>query len=80
MISPFCEDLFSRNFAYEKFRENKTLAKISKSTVKFPMVSLKTEVEEQIDQQGIELNFHFHVHSVWIYQNSKITVVKNYIS
>ena len=32
-ISPFREDLFSRNFAYSKFRENNTLAKISEFTV-----------------------------------------------
>ena len=35
MISPFREDLFSRNFALAKFRENKTLAKISEFTVFF---------------------------------------------
>ena len=29
----FARVLFSRNFAYAKFRENKTLAKISESTV-----------------------------------------------
>ena len=32
-ISPFREGLFSRNFAYAKFRKNKTLAKISEFTV-----------------------------------------------
>ena len=32
-ISAFLEDFFSRNFAYAKFRENKTLAKIFKFTV-----------------------------------------------
>ena len=31
IISPFREDLFSRNFAYAKFRGNETLAKISAS-------------------------------------------------
>ena len=33
VISPFHEGLFSRNFAYAKFRENKTLAKIYEFTV-----------------------------------------------
>ena len=33
MISPFREDFISQNFAYGKFPENKTLAKISKFTV-----------------------------------------------
>ena len=33
VISSFCEDFISRNFAYAKFRENKTLAKISEFTV-----------------------------------------------
>ena len=33
VISSFREDLFSRNFAYAKFCENKTLAKISEFTV-----------------------------------------------
>ena len=33
VISPFREDLISRNFAYAKFRENKALAKISEFTV-----------------------------------------------
>ena len=32
-ISPFREVLFSWNFAYAKFRENKTLMKISEFTV-----------------------------------------------
>ena len=32
-ISPFRRILFSRNFAYAKFRENKTLAKNSEFTV-----------------------------------------------
>ena len=33
VISPFLKILFSRNFAYAKFCENKTLTKISKFTV-----------------------------------------------
>ena len=33
VILPFREGLFSRNFAYAKFRENKVLAKISEFTV-----------------------------------------------
>ena len=33
VILPFREVLFSRNFAYAKFRENKVLAKISEFTV-----------------------------------------------
>ena len=33
VILPFREDLISRNFAYAKFREYKTLAKISEFTV-----------------------------------------------
>ena len=33
VISPFKEDLFSRNFAYAKFRTNETLAKISEFSV-----------------------------------------------
>ena len=33
VISPFREGIFSRNFAYAKFRENKTLVKISEFTV-----------------------------------------------
>ena len=32
-ILPFCEDFISRNFAYAKFRENKTLAKTSEFSV-----------------------------------------------
>ena len=35
VISPFREVFISRNFAYVKFRENKTLAKISEFTVSF---------------------------------------------
>ena len=33
MISPFHEDFILRIFAYAKFRENKTVAEISKFTV-----------------------------------------------
>ena len=33
VILPFREGLFSRNFAYAKFRENKVLAKIFEFTV-----------------------------------------------
>ena len=33
VIMPFREGLFSRNFAYEKFHENKVLPKNSKFTV-----------------------------------------------
>ena len=33
VIVPFREGLFSRNFAYAKFRENKVFAKISEFTV-----------------------------------------------
>ena len=32
-VSPFPKDIFSRNFAYAKFCENKTVAKISEFTV-----------------------------------------------
>ena len=38
--SPFREDFISQNFAYAKFHENKTLAKISEFTV-FDLVILK---------------------------------------
>ena len=33
VILPFCKGTFSRNFAYVKFCENKTLPKISEFTV-----------------------------------------------
>ena len=45
VISAFREILFSRNFAYAKFRENKTVAKIFQFTV----------YGAQLDQQMLEI-------------------------
>ena len=48
VILPLQRVLFSRNLAYAKFRENKTLAKISEFTVTFTFQEFQTEQTSEV--------------------------------
>ena len=61
--------LFSRNFAYAKFRENKPLAKISEFTVNHALISIQNMHHTRWNVTALPLSKDFKVIQISIFND-----------